>query len=82
MGKEGSADRLSPCKVDSAIASCSEMHDMKEAVHEAKKKLEGIGEDRQTQVPPPTRLWGGEEQHLPAQHCATLSPGVSAGGPR
>lgn len=51
MGKEGPADRLSPCKVDSAIASCSEMHDMKEAVHEAKKKLEGIGEDRQSQVP-------------------------------
>uniref|UniRef100_A0A493TCB8 Paladin n=1 Tax=Anas platyrhynchos platyrhynchos TaxID=8840 RepID=A0A493TCB8_ANAPP len=36
-------------EVDSAIASCSEMHDMKEAVHEAKKKLEGIGEDRQSQ---------------------------------
>ncbi|XP_047925552.2 paladin isoform X2 [Anser cygnoides] len=36
-------------EVDSAIAFCSEMHDMKEAIHEAKKKLEGFGEDRQTQ---------------------------------
>jgi len=37
-------------KVDSAIASCSEMHDMKEAIYEYKKKLEGIGEDYQIQV--------------------------------
>ncbi|NXV53659.1 PALD protein, partial [Uria aalge] len=35
--------------VDSAIASCSEMHDMKEAIYEYKKKLEGIGEDYQIQ---------------------------------
>ncbi|XP_029818471.1 paladin [Manacus vitellinus] len=36
-------------EVDSAIASCSEMHDMKEAIYENKKKLEGIGEDYQIQ---------------------------------
>ncbi|XP_053927693.1 paladin [Cuculus canorus] len=36
-------------EVDGAIASCSEMHDMKEAVYEYKKKLEGIGEDYQIQ---------------------------------
>lgn len=39
-----------PPKVDGAIASCSEMHDMKEAIYEYKKKLEGIGEDYQIQV--------------------------------
>lgn len=37
-------------EVDGAIASCSEMHDMKEAIYENKKKLEGIGEDYQIQV--------------------------------
>lgn len=37
-------------KVDSAISCCSEMHDMKEAIYEYKKKLEGIGEDYQIQV--------------------------------
>uniref|UniRef100_A0A8C3S9I8 Phosphatase domain containing paladin 1 n=1 Tax=Chelydra serpentina TaxID=8475 RepID=A0A8C3S9I8_CHESE len=36
-------------KVDSAISCCSEMHDMKEAIYEYKKKLEGIGEDYQIQ---------------------------------
>ncbi|XP_061857391.1 paladin isoform X2 [Colius striatus] len=36
-------------EVDSAIASCSEMHNMKEAIYEYKKKLEGIGEDYQIQ---------------------------------
>ncbi|XP_058697273.1 paladin [Poecile atricapillus] len=36
-------------EVDGAIASCSEMHDMKEAIYEYKKKLEGIGEDYQIQ---------------------------------
>ncbi|NXE47896.1 PALD protein, partial [Casuarius casuarius] len=36
-------------EVDSAIAFCSEMHDMKEAIYECKKKLEGIGEDYQIQ---------------------------------
>ncbi|XP_062436782.1 paladin isoform X3 [Rhea pennata] len=36
-------------EVDSAIAFCSEMHDMKEAIYENKKKLEGIGEDYQIQ---------------------------------
>lgn len=41
---------LAPHKVDGAIASCSEMHDMKEAIYEYKKKLEGIGEDYQIQV--------------------------------
>lgn len=41
---------LAPPKVDGAIASCSEMHDMKEAIYEYKKKLEGIGEDYQIQV--------------------------------
>ncbi|KAK2530830.1 Pald1 [Columba guinea] len=40
---------LAPHKVDGAIASCSEMHDMKEAIYEYKKKLEGIGEDYQIQ---------------------------------
>lgn len=37
-------------KVDAAISLCSEMHDMKEAIYEYKKKLEGIGEDYQIQV--------------------------------
>ncbi|NXO24106.1 PALD protein, partial [Cisticola juncidis] len=36
-------------EVDGAIACCSEMHDMKEAIYEYKKKLEGIGEDYQIQ---------------------------------
>uniref|UniRef100_A0A8D0HG44 Paladin n=1 Tax=Sphenodon punctatus TaxID=8508 RepID=A0A8D0HG44_SPHPU len=36
-------------EVDSAIALCSEMHDMKEAIYEYKKKLEGIGEDYKIQ---------------------------------
>uniref|UniRef100_A0A8C3SC12 Phosphatase domain containing paladin 1 n=1 Tax=Chelydra serpentina TaxID=8475 RepID=A0A8C3SC12_CHESE len=36
-------------EVDSAISCCSEMHDMKEAIYEYKKKLEGIGEDYQIQ---------------------------------
>ncbi|NWV48282.1 PALD protein, partial [Daphoenositta chrysoptera] len=36
-------------EVDGAIASCSEMHNMKEAIYEYKKKLEGIGEDYQIQ---------------------------------
>lgn len=45
-----SCSPLAPLKVDSAIAACSEMHDMKEAIYEYKKKLEGIGEDYQIQV--------------------------------
>nr|XP_028585398.1 paladin isoform X1 [Podarcis muralis]XP_028585399.1 paladin isoform X1 [Podarcis muralis]XP_028585400.1 paladin isoform X1 [Podarcis muralis] len=36
-------------EVDSAISLCSEMHDMKEAIYENKKKLEGIGEDYRIQ---------------------------------
>ncbi|MGH0155374.1 UNVERIFIED_CONTAM: hypothetical protein FKN15_032825 [Acipenser sinensis] len=36
-------------EVDSAIALCSEMHDIKEAIYENKKKLEGIGEDYRVQ---------------------------------
>ncbi|KAJ7324225.1 hypothetical protein JRQ81_017245 [Phrynocephalus forsythii] len=36
-------------EVDAAIALCSEMHDMREAIYEYKKKLEGIGEDYQIQ---------------------------------
>ncbi|KAJ6657742.1 hypothetical protein lerEdw1_001929 [Lerista edwardsae] len=36
-------------EVDAAISLCSEMHDMKEAVYEYKKKLKGIGEDYQIQ---------------------------------
>ncbi|KAJ8406780.1 hypothetical protein AAFF_G00296960 [Aldrovandia affinis] len=36
-------------EVDSAIDLCAEMHDIKEAVYENKKKLEGIGEDYQIQ---------------------------------
>lgn len=36
-------------EVDAAISLCSEMHDMKEAIYEYKKKLEGIGEDYQIQ---------------------------------
>lgn len=49
---DSSTHWLSPLKVDSVIASCSEMHDMKEAIYESKKKLEGIGEDYQIQVLP------------------------------
>uniref|UniRef100_A0A670ZR62 Phosphatase domain containing paladin 1 n=1 Tax=Pseudonaja textilis TaxID=8673 RepID=A0A670ZR62_PSETE len=41
---------LWPSKVDAAIALCSEMHDVKEAIYEYKRKLEGIGEDYQNQV--------------------------------
>ncbi|XP_061087893.1 paladin isoform X1 [Conger conger] len=36
-------------EVNSAIDLCSEMHDIKEAIYENKKKLEGIGEDYQIQ---------------------------------
>ncbi|XP_035002189.2 paladin isoform X2 [Hippoglossus stenolepis] len=36
-------------EVDQAIALCSEMHNIKEAIHENKSKLEGIGEDYQIQ---------------------------------
>uniref|UniRef100_A0A8C9TFS2 Paladin n=1 Tax=Scleropages formosus TaxID=113540 RepID=A0A8C9TFS2_SCLFO len=36
--------------VDTAIALCSEMHNIKEAIYENKKKLEAIGEDYQIQV--------------------------------
>uniref|UniRef100_A0AAY3ZV18 Paladin n=1 Tax=Denticeps clupeoides TaxID=299321 RepID=A0AAY3ZV18_9TELE len=36
-------------QVDHAIAICSDMHDIKEAIYENKKKLEGIGEDYQFQ---------------------------------
>ncbi|KAM8729464.1 paladin isoform 1-T1 [Acanthopagrus schlegelii] len=36
-------------EVDQAIALCSEMHDIKEAIYENKSKLEGIGEDYQIQ---------------------------------
>lgn len=36
-------------EVDCAITCCSEMYDMKEAIYEHKKKLEGIGEDFQIQ---------------------------------
>ncbi|XP_075999749.1 paladin isoform X2 [Genypterus blacodes] len=36
-------------EVDQAIALCSEMHNIKEAIYENKKKLEGIGEDYQIQ---------------------------------
>uniref|UniRef100_A0A8C9TS88 Paladin n=1 Tax=Scleropages formosus TaxID=113540 RepID=A0A8C9TS88_SCLFO len=35
--------------VDTAIALCSEMHNIKEAIYENKKKLEAIGEDYQIQ---------------------------------
>lgn len=48
--RASSAHWLSLLKVDSVIASCSEMHDMKEAIYESKKKMEGIGEDYQIQV--------------------------------
>lgn len=37
-------------QVDQAIALCSEMHNIKEAIYENKSKLEGIGEDYQIQV--------------------------------
>ncbi|KAM6951651.1 paladin isoform 2-T2 [Aplochiton taeniatus] len=36
-------------EVDQACALCSEMHNIKEAIYENKKKLEGIGEDYQIQ---------------------------------
>ncbi|KAM4703626.1 paladin [Rhinophrynus dorsalis] len=36
-------------EVDSAIALCSEMHDIKSAIYECKKKLEGISEGYQIQ---------------------------------
>uniref|UniRef100_A0A8C5PW72 Paladin n=1 Tax=Leptobrachium leishanense TaxID=445787 RepID=A0A8C5PW72_9ANUR len=36
-------------EVDHAIALCSEMHNIKAAIYECKKKLEGIGEDYQIQ---------------------------------
>lgn len=37
-------------QVDQAISSCSEMHNIKDAIYENKSKLEGIGEDYQIQV--------------------------------
>nr|XP_016847680.1 PREDICTED: paladin isoform X1 [Anolis carolinensis] len=37
-------------EVDAAISLCSEMHNMREAIYENKKKLEAIGEDYQTQA--------------------------------
>jgi hypothetical protein len=37
-------------QVDQAIALCSEMHNIKEAMYENKKKLEAIGDDYQIQV--------------------------------
>ena len=40
----------SPPQVDRATALCSEMHNIREAIYENKKKLEGIGEDYQFQV--------------------------------
>ncbi|XP_062331566.1 paladin isoform X1 [Osmerus eperlanus] len=36
-------------EVDQAIGLCSEMHNIKDAIYENKKKLEGIGEDYQIQ---------------------------------
>ncbi|XP_041920738.1 phosphatase domain containing paladin 1b isoform X2 [Alosa sapidissima] len=36
-------------EVNGAIASCSEMHNIKDSIYENKKKLEGIGEDYQIQ---------------------------------
>lgn len=36
-------------EVDQAVALCSEMHNIKEAIYENKSKLEGIGEDYQIQ---------------------------------
>ncbi|XP_067828754.1 paladin-like isoform X1 [Heptranchias perlo] len=36
-------------EVDTAIALCSEMHDIKEAIYEYKQKLEGLGENCQVQ---------------------------------
>nr|XP_061822560.1 paladin isoform X1 [Nerophis lumbriciformis] len=36
-------------EVDQAIALCSEMHNIKEAIYENKSKLEGIGDDYQIQ---------------------------------
>ncbi|KAM4636226.1 paladin isoform 2-T2 [Discoglossus pictus] len=36
-------------EVDNAVELCSEMHDIKAAIYECKKKLEGIGEDYQIQ---------------------------------
>uniref|UniRef100_A0A8C4NVD1 Paladin n=1 Tax=Dicentrarchus labrax TaxID=13489 RepID=A0A8C4NVD1_DICLA len=36
-------------EVDQAIALCSEMHNIKEAIYENRSKLEGIGEDYQIQ---------------------------------
>uniref|UniRef100_A0A4W3HX08 Paladin n=1 Tax=Callorhinchus milii TaxID=7868 RepID=A0A4W3HX08_CALMI len=36
-------------EVDNAIALCSEMHNIKEAIYECKQKLDGIGEDFQDQ---------------------------------
>uniref|UniRef100_A0A9J7X9Z3 Phosphatase domain containing paladin 1b n=1 Tax=Cyprinus carpio carpio TaxID=630221 RepID=A0A9J7X9Z3_CYPCA len=40
---------LDEVRVDDAVAMCSEMHNIKNAVYENKLKLEGIGEDYQIQ---------------------------------
>ncbi|KAK3559905.1 hypothetical protein QTP86_026418, partial [Hemibagrus guttatus] len=37
------------CRVDRAVTLCSEMHNIKDAINENKKKLEAIAEDHQTQ---------------------------------
>ncbi|CAJ0923828.1 unnamed protein product, partial [Ranitomeya imitator] len=36
-------------EVDHAVTLCSEMHDIKSAIYDCKKKLEGIGEDYKIQ---------------------------------
>lgn len=55
--------------MDAAISLCSEMHEMKEAIYENKKKLEGIGEDYQIQV-----LVGGGASHKIAAIWAEYNP--------
>lgn len=49
-------------QVDQAIAMCSEMHNIKEAIYENKSKLEGIGEDYQIQVGDNPFLFAGAVQ--------------------
>lgn len=48
---------FSSSQVDQAIALCSEMHNIKEAIYENKSKLEGIGEDYQIQVSNDIDFW-------------------------
>uniref|UniRef100_A0A8K9XYA1 Phosphatase domain containing paladin 1a n=1 Tax=Oncorhynchus mykiss TaxID=8022 RepID=A0A8K9XYA1_ONCMY len=62
-------------EVDQAIALCSEMHNMKEAMYENKKKLEAIGDDYHIQVDISIIIscfYHGKQIHLNLYVCFVL----------